>query len=829
MFKWPGRLSPANGKRKTQKFEIMNPKIHSTKIKQLGLAIALGLGAATTGQALELNKGDHVVLIGNALAERMQHHGWLESYAQAAMPDKELVFRNHGFGGDKVNNRPRNSGFPSADAYLEISKADVILAFWGYNESFDNSPDAYRADLAKWIDETNGKKYNGKSAPRIVLFSPIAHEDLGQANLPDGSANNERLAKYTEATRQVANEKGVEFVDLFSHSQKLYARSKTPLTINGIHLTSGGNNQLARSIHKSLFGKLPRIRVSKLSKINAAVLDKNWHWYNRYRATDGNDVWGGRSKLAFVADQTNRVVLQQELKMIDVMTANRDKVIHAAVNGKKIQADDSNVPSPVKVVSNVGGGSKSSNAAKEGTVKYAKPEETLAKLKLAPKMKANVFASEEMFDNMINPVQMGVDTKGRLWVAVWPTYPKWEPLKETNDALVILPDENRDGVADKMITFAKVQNPTGFEFWNGGVIVASAPDLIFLKDTDGDDVADVRERLLHGLDSADTHHAANNLVYGPGGYIYYQRGVFHVSNVETPWSGPRKDTASAMYRFNPRTFKFSHHANNSPNPHGISFDYWGYHYATDGTGGRAYQVRPNGKGGFKMQTLLKKTVRPVCSSGILSSDHFPQENNGNFLILNAIGFLGIKQYTLEYDDEGDVWGTETDDLLVSDDRNLRPTDFEIGDDGALYVSDWQNVIVGHMQHNVRDPNRNKTHGRIYRVTCEGRPLSKHVNVDGQSISELLDLLKHPINGIRQRARVELSEHPSDKTLAATDKWLAQFDPKAKEDAHHFLEALWVYQRNDTKNEALLKQVLNSPVEHARNAAKTVKQFWDNNL
>ena len=438
-----------------------------------------------------------------------------------------------------------------------------------------------------------------------------------------------------------------------------------------------------------------------------------------------------------------------------------------------------------------------------------------------------------MFKGMINPVQMGVDTKGRIWAAVWPTYPKWEPIrnpshKEMQDALVILPDENRDGKADKMITFARVHNPTGFEFWNGGVIVASCPDLIYFKDTDGDDVADVKERLLHGLDSADTHHAANNLVYGPDGYIYYQRGVFHVSNVETPWQGPQRDTASAMYRFNPRTFRFQRHANNSPNPHGISFDYWGYHYATDGTGGRAYQVRPDGKGNFKMQELLKKTVRPVCSSGILSSDHFPEENNGNFLICNAIGFLGIKQYTMEYDDEGDVWGTETKDLLVSGDRNFRPTDFEIGGDGALYVSDWQNVIVGHMQHNVRDPNRNKTHGRIFRVTYEGRELSKKISVDGESIETLLDLLKHPINGVRHRARVELSEHPSDKVLAATDKWLKQFDPKSKEDAHHILEGLWVYQRNDTKNEALLKTVLSSPEEHARISAKTVKQFWDQN-
>ena len=304
--------------------------------------------------------------------------------------------------------------------------------------------------------------------------------------------------------------------------------------------------------------------------------------------------------------------------------------------------------------------------------------------------------------------------------------------------------------------------------------------------------------------------------------------MFHVSNVETPWQGPQRDTASAMYRFNPRTFRFQRHANNSPNPHGISFDYWGYHYATDGTGGRAYQVRPDGKGNFKMQELLKKTVRPVCSSGILSSDHFPEENNGNFLICNAIGFLGIKQYTMEYDDEGDVWGTETKDLLVSGDRNFRPTDFEIGGDGALYVSDWQNVIVGHMQHNVRDPNRNKTHGRIFRVTYEGRELSKKISVDGESIETLLDLLKHPINGVRHRARVELSEHPSDKVLAATDKWLKQFDPKSKEDAHHILEGLWVYQRNDTKNEALLKTVLSSPEEHARISAKTVKQFWDQN-
>ncbi|MBT4225370.1 MAG: hypothetical protein HOD72_13000, partial [Opitutae bacterium] len=630
-------------------------------------------GILGNAQALELKKGAHVVILGNTLAERMQHHGWLETYAQAAFTGQELVFRNHGFSGDRVDNRPRNRGFIDPHTYLEISKADVILTFFGSNAAWDNNPGNYKNALSKWIDDTRTKKYNGKSAPTIVLFSPIAHEDLKSPNFPNGKDQNGRLEQITKVTADVAKEKKVEFVNLFSASQQLFANAKNPLTNNGIFLSNEGNKILSQFIFKSLFGKDAPVKSKHLDKINAAVLDKNWHWFNRYRATDGNDVWGGRSGLRFVEGQSNKDVLWHELSMIDVMTANRDKVVHAAAKGKTTKADDSNVPPPVKVKSNVGGKSRSSNASKEGTIQYMTPEETVAQLELGQGLKANVFASETMFPEIANPVQMAVDTKGRLWVAAWPTYPKWEPLKEMNDALVILPDENRDGVADKAITFAKVHNPTGFEFWNGGVIVASAPDLIYLKDTDGDDVADVRIRLLHGIDSADTHHTANNLIFGPGGNIYYQRGVFHVSNVETPWKGPQKHGNSAMYRFNPRTSEYAFHANNSPNPHGISFDYWGYHYATDGTGGRAYQVRPDGKGGFKMQSLLNKTVRPVPSSSVLSSAHFPDRNNGNFIICNSIGFLGLKQYTLSDDGNGNRKGTAIEDLLVSKkDRNFRP-------------------------------------------------------------------------------------------------------------------------------------------------------------
>lgn len=791
------------------------------------LALTTLVGAPAAAQ-FAFQKNDHIVIVGNGLPDRMQHHGWLEAHLHAAYPRHQFVIRNQGYTGDRIDQRPRNRGFMKVDEYLALSKATVVFAMFGYNESFDGKPAEFKAKIAKWIDETRQKNYSGKGAPRIVLFSPIAHEDLRSPNLPDGSSNNQRLGAYTEAMRDVAGEKKVFFVNLFSPSLRLYASTQQPLTINGIHLTSGGNHQIARVIVKALLGKEPVGDSGVVGAIRAAVLDKNLHWFNRYRATDGNDVWGGRSHLKFTDGQSNRVVLQHELVMLDIMTANRDHVVWSAAAGKTVQPDDSNVPRPVEVKTNIAKRQMQGGKSKTGSVNYLGGKEAIGKMKLAEGLQANLFASEEMFPEMVNPVQLGVDTRGRLWCAAWKTYPKWEPMKKMADRLLILPDDNRDGVADRCITFAYVHNPTGFEFWNGGVLVASAPDILFLKDTDGDDVADVRIRILGGIDSADTHHTANNFVLGPDGFLYYQRGVFHVSNVETPWRSNQKDGRSAMYRFNPRTFEFSFHATNNPNPHGVSFDYWGYHYATDGTGGRAHQVIPHEKqkGGFRMRRLLKHTVRPVPSSGILSSAHFPEKYQGNFLICNAIAFLGIKQYTMSFDTEkGHANGTETEDLLVSDDGNFRPTDFEVGDDGALYVSDWANAIVGHMQHNVRDPSRDHAHGRIYRVTVPGRPLSQHTAIDGQSITRILAALESPINGIRHRARVELSERPAKEVIAATQKWLKTWDPKNKAHAHHFLEGLWVHQQFNVKNRALLDLCLNSPEPHARVAAKRVELFW----
>ena len=759
--------------------------------------------------AMELEQGETIAIIGNSLADRMQHDGWLESYLHMMHPNHQLTIRNLGFTGDQIHHRPRaHSDFGDSDHHLSHVKADLIFAFFGYNESFDNRPEEFRAHLTAWIEHTRRQAYNLSHSPRIVLFSPIAHENLNSPILPDGFQNNERLRSYTTIMEEVALEKNLLFVDLYSISEKLYEESDNPLTINGVHLSDYGNQLIADSIAEALFGKASRRMMSRLPDIRRAVLDKNWHWFNRYRATSGNDVWGSRAEL-----HGNRETLQHELLMLDVMTANRDRVIWEAAMGRTILPDDSNVPPALPV---------ETNFPYEPT--YLGGEEAISLMTPEEGLSVTLFASEEMFPELVNPVQMQVDAKGRIWVAAWATYPKWEPMKEMTDRLLILEDTTGNGVADKVTTFAEIHNPTGFEFWNNGVIVVSAPDILFLEDTTGDDRADKVTRLMGAIDSADTHHTANNVVLGPDGWIYYQRGVFHLNNVETPWMKPMESELSGLYRFNPRSFEFEFVVENIYNPHGISFDRWGNLFITDGTMGTAHQVYLDGNR-FEKRPLLEHTVRPVPGNQVLSSSHFPAEYRDNFLIYNVIGFLGIKRYSLD-NQEGRVWGTEAGDLIYSDDPNFRPTHGVVGNDGALYISDWHNAIIGHMQHNLRDPLRDKTHGRIYRITADDRPLMEPVSIYGEPVEELLHLLLHPDNTIRHRARVELSGRKSSEVEAALRTWISRFDPQSEEDAHVLTEALWLFQQHHIKNRELLGLMLQSPDPNARNAARTVAWFWD---
>jgi hypothetical protein len=163
--------------------------------------------------------------------------------------------------------------------------------------------------------------------------------------------------------------------------------------------------------------------------------------------------------------------------------------------------------------------------------------------------------------------------------------------------------------------------------------------------------------------------------------------------------------------------------------------------------------------------------------------------------------------------------------VKSDDPNFRPSGVSVAPDGSIYFLDWHKPLIGHMQHHMRDPNRDKTHGRIYRITYPGRPLLKPVKIDGQPIPALLAALKEPENDVRTRAKIELGKHDSAQVIAALKKWTTKLDPKDPAYQHHLTEALWVHQWHNVVDEDLLKRLLRSPDYHARAAATRVLCYW----
>ena len=311
---------------------------------------------AKPASLVNVQKGDHISIIGNTLADRMQHDGWLETLLQTRFPRHELVVRDLGYSGDELMLRLRSDGFGSPDQWLKFDKTDIVFAFFGYNESYGGAGglDRFKKDLDSFIKHTLSQNYNGKNPPRLVLFSPIAFENLRNRNLPDGSEHNKRLALYTAAMAEVARGNRVPFVDLFQATRVEYAKESQPLTINGVHLNEHGNWLVARAIDRALFPKEEELTQDQqaFDKLRQAVLDKNFYWFERYRTLDGYNVYGGRADLRYTDNISNRDVMQREMEVLDAMAANRDKRIWAVAQGSDLKIEDGNTPPfiPVKTI-----------------------------------------------------------------------------------------------------------------------------------------------------------------------------------------------------------------------------------------------------------------------------------------------------------------------------------------------------------------------------------------------------------------------------------------------------------------------------------------------
>ncbi len=749
-----------------------------------GLILAGVHPASLQAQALKLETDDHICLVGNELGERMQHHNFWETLLHHQYPEKQLTVRNLCFPGDEVTTRIRSKNFGSPESHLRHSSASVVLYFFGFNESIagDAGLAQFKEDMRGLVEQTKAADFDGQGSARIVLVSPIAFEDTGDPNLPDGERHNQRLSKYSQALDSVARLTGVGFVDLFTPTKMLFENSDHRLTLDGCHLNQRGYRALAPLLMERLFGECEgSLEELENSKLKFEIDDKNFHWWHRYRAVNGFSIYGDRGLAGEDGTRTynNRDVMERERAILDQMTANRDQRIWTLASGGDVaaEADDSNTLPFIEPVTNVGGADdKQAKLGKLGTLEYLSPAKQQKLFKLAAGYEIQLVASEEEFPELANPVALDFDNRGRLWVSTMQSYPHWKPKTNLNDKLLILEDNDGDGKAEKCKVFADgLHQPTGFEIAGTGVYVAQQPDILFIEDTDGDDRADVRYRKLVGFDSADTHHGLAAFTFGPGGNLYFQEGTFKFSQVESPYGLTRLHEAG-IWRYHPKTKRIGVHVNFAfANPWGHVFDYWGQDFIGDASPGFSYWAAPisgridfplkhpggsqhrrlaaqtGGDPEYRFPTFYEKRTRPLAGCEIVSSSHFPPETQGNWLVTNCIGDRAVLSHKVMEQDSG-FHGEEVDPIVYCEDGNFRPVDVQFAPDGSLYIVDWHNALIGHLQHNLREPNRDHSHGRIWRVTYKGRPLIEVPEIECAEIADLLEILKSNEDRHRYMAR-----------------------------------------------------------------------------
>lgn len=729
--------------------------------------------AISTELPLQLNKGDRIALIGNTLMERSQEFGQFEAMLHQQFPEHQLIVRHLAWSADAIDQQPRPANFADTEQHLAHEKIDVIFAAFGFNESFAGEEGLadFRRKITEYVVSQKTKSFNGKTAPRIVLIAPIANENV--ANIPAADMNNGRIKLYSAVMKEVATEQKVGFADAFAETDAAMISPGSDLTINGIHLNQNGDQLFSSILFRKVFTAEP---PTPSEDLRTAILDKNQQYFRRFRPLNTFYYTGGRNKDYGYLD------FLPAMRNFDIMVANRDHRIWDIAQGKSVPpaVDDSNVP-PLPPADQSRGANEWMSAADE-----------LKAFQIDPRFDVNLFAGEEQFPDVANPIQMRWDARGRLWVSCSTTYPHVYPGNTPNDKLVILEDTDGDGRADKSTVFADdLSIPLSFEFGDGGVYVSEQPCLSFLKDTDGDDKADEHRIVLSGFGTEDSHHSLHDFTWTPDGDLIFRESVFHHSQVETPY-GPVRQQNSGWFRFEPKTNRLiSFGTYSSTNPWGVTFDDWGQHMASHPVYAAAFhaldppypQQHPGPQG--------LQAYSGVCGHEFVDTPAFPDELQGGFI---KVRYKPTNRVEIHKWKEGPFGFNEeyVGDLLFSTNLSFIPVDLQFGPRGDLFVCDWYNPVKGHMQYSLRDERRDRHSGRIWRITTKGKPSLDAPKIAEASIDELLELLKRPEYRVRFWAKRELRERDAKDVVRSLDAWVAELDSSDSRYRHHQLEAVWTY-------------------------------------
>jgi putative heme-binding domain-containing protein len=381
------------------------------------------------------------------------------------------------------------------------------------------------------------------------------------------------------------------------------------------------------------------------------------------------------------------------------------------------------------------------------------PREQRETFRVPPGFEVQLFASEP---DLLKPMNLAFDARGRLWVSMSREYPYAAPLERPGrDMIKILEDTTGDGTADKITTFADGLNiPIGLYPYKNGVIAWSIPNIWFLEDTDGDDVCDKRTVLYGPMGyERDTHGMNNGFTRGFDGWLYACHGFNNQTTVKGADGHEITMQSGNTYRMRLHGERIEQYTWGQVNPFGMTIDEWGNLFTADCHSKPIYQLvregyypsfgKPHDGLGFVPQMMEHSHgSTAIAGVAIVSGEGFPPEYRGDAFVGNVMTSR-INRDRLDRIGAS-VKAVEQPDFLSSTDPWFRPVDLQYGPDDALYVADFYNRIIGHYEVPLDHPGRDRTSGRIWRIVYRGKDAAGSAkrlpDLSRLSIEELIEQL-----------------------------------------------------------------------------------------
>ena len=749
----------------------------------------------------ELGQNEVVVFIGQENLVREAKSGEIESRLAAGFVAQNPTFRSMAWEADTVHEQWRDLNFGPWKGQLEASGATLLFLQFGQAEALHGSAGLakFKSDYHRLLDEL------GRHTPRIVLLSPAAF--MASPRPPDltTSANREVLAEYASAVADIAKQRGLPYVDLTE-------ATRNESSTDGLHLSAKGLELVGREVARSL-GLTDNSELS--AKLRPAIVEKNRLWADCWRPANWSFVYGDRISQNYGKGFGPVPSLKQNFEAYKPLVAAWDKHIQALARGEKSAAPAAQAGPIVS------------------TEMVMSAAEEQATFKVAEGFEVNLFADESL--GVAKPTQMSWDAKGRLYVCCSPTYPQAVPGVKPRDYILRLEDTDGDGKADKSVRFAEgltmVQGvePLTDEAGKTSILVCDFDRLIKLTDTDGDGKADKTEVLMSGFGVGDTHQLVNSISHGPDGTLWMSQGLHAITRVETP-RGIVSLPKSGLMRYdlkNQRLQPFFQYGKAGHNCWGVAFDDYFQPFHKSGDRIAGYYSLP-GLGAIETPDEYAGTHSlfdsPLKSNSvdIVGTKAMPASLQGAAFIG---GYYGNALDLHRFVDDGSGFKTERIvSPIISSSKAFRPVDVSVGPDGALYACDWFNAVIGHYQASYADPRRDRSHGRIWRLTSKGLPTVKQPDLVSMTEAQLFAQLGSPERWTRYQARRLLFHRPTEKVVAAADDFITKDRAEAQ-----LLEALGVLQAHGAIRPALLDGMQSSSDFRIRAYATRVVGEWSMQL